>query len=59
MMVEVVLYFVLLLLGSTVIVLALNLSYVFGQRFEERKARRYLQSLTHLYRPDDHDKRLP
>jgi len=53
------LYLALLVLGSVAIVLALNLSYVLGQRTEERKARRYLDSLTHLHRSQDHKERLP
>ena len=58
-MIEIVLYFALLLLGSVAIVLALNMSYWAGQRSEEKKARKYLDSLNHLYRPNDHEKRLP
>lgn len=58
-MIEVALYFALLLLGSVAIVLALNMSYWAGQRSEEKKARKYLDSLSHLYRPNDHEKRLP
>lgn len=58
-MTEVVLYFALLILGSVGIVLALNLSYWAGQRSEEKRARKYLDSLSHLHRPNDHEKRLP
>lgn len=56
---EIVLYFLLLILGSVAIVLALNLSYWAGQRHEEKRARKYLNSLNHLHRPNDHEKRLP
>lgn len=58
-MTEVVLWFALLLLGSVAIVLAMNLSYWAGQRHEEKQGRRYLESLNHLYRSNDHEKRLP
>ena len=58
-MIEVALYFALLILGSVVIVLALNLSYWAGQRHEEKQGRRYLETLNHLYRSNDHEKRLP
>lgn len=58
-MTEIALWFTLLILGSLAIVLALNLSYWAGQRREERQARRYLESLNHLYKADDHEKRLP
>lgn len=58
-MIEVAFYFLLLILGSVAIVLALNLSYWAGQRHEEKRARKYLDSLSHLYRPNDHEKRLP
>ena len=58
-MIEVVLWFALLLLGSVAIVLAMNASYWAGQRHEEKRARKYLDSLSHLYRPNDHEKRLP
>lgn len=58
-MIEVVLWFALLLLGSVAIVLAMNLSYWAGQRHEEKQGRRYLESLNHLYRSNDHEKRLP
>lgn len=52
-MTEIALWFTLLILGSLAIVLALNLSYWAGQRHEEKQARRYLESLNHLYRPKD------
>lgn len=58
-MTEVAFWFAFLILGSLAIVLALNLSYWAGQRHEERQARRYLESLNHLYKTDDHNKRLP
>lgn len=58
-MIEVVLWFALLLLGSVAIVLAMNLSYWAGQRHEEKQGRRYLETLNHLYRSNDHEKRLP
>lgn len=58
-MIEVALYFALLILGSVGIVLALNLSYWAGQRHEEKQGRRYLETLNHLYRSNDHEKRLP
>lgn len=52
-MTEVIFWFTLLILGSVAIVLALNLSYWAGQRHEEKQARRYLESLNHLYKPKD------
>jgi membrane protein DedA with SNARE-associated domain len=58
-MIEIAFWFAFLILGSLAIVLALNLSYWAGQRHEERQARRYLESLNHLYKTDDHNKRLP
>ena len=58
-MAEVALYFALLILGSVGIVLALNLSYWAGQRHEEKQSRRYLDSLRHLHRAEDHKKWLP
>jgi membrane protein DedA with SNARE-associated domain len=42
-------YFLLLIVGSAVIVLALNASYWTGRRYEEKQSRRYLDSLTHLH----------
>lgn len=58
-MTEVVLFFALLIFGSVALVLALNASYWAGQRSEEKRARRYLDSLTHLYRANDHHRDLP
>ena len=58
-MTEVAIWFAFLILGSLAIVLALNMSYWAGQRHEEKQARRYLDSLNHLYKADDHEKRLP
>lgn len=58
-MTEVALYFALLILGSVGIVLALNMSYWAGQRHEEKQARRYLESLSHLHKANDHEKGLP
>jgi hypothetical protein len=52
-MTEVVIWFAFLILGSVAIVLALNLSFWAGQRHEERQARKYLESLSHLHRPTD------
>ena len=52
-MTEVALWFAFLILGSVTIVLALNLSFWAGQRHEEKQARKYLESLNHLYRPED------
>lgn len=52
-MTEVVIWFAFLILGSVAIVLALNLSYLAGQRREEKQARKYLESLSHLHRPGD------
>ena len=58
-MIEVALWFALLLLGSVGIVLAMNASYWAGQRHEEKQGRRYLETLNHLYRSNDREKRLP
>jgi membrane protein DedA with SNARE-associated domain len=52
-MIEVAVWFAFLILGSLAIVLALNLSYWAGQRHEEKQARKYLESLSHLHRPGD------
>lgn len=52
-MTEVAIWFAFLILGSVAIVLALNLSYWAGQRHKEKQARRYLESLNHLYRQKD------
>lgn len=41
------------LLGFTVAMLA---SFRLGQAREENRARRYLSSLSHLYRPEDKDR---
>jgi hypothetical protein len=48
-MTEIVLWFAFLILGSVAIVLALNMSFLAGQRHEEKQARRYLESLNHLH----------
>jgi hypothetical protein len=51
-MIEVALFFALLIIGSAVIVLALNMSYWAGQKHEEKQGRKYLDSLSHLQRPE-------
>ena len=58
-MIEVVFFFALLIIGSAVIVIALNMSYWAGQSHEEKQGRKYLDSLSHLQRsksPRDGDR---
>lgn len=58
-MTEVVFYFALLIIGSVVIVLAMNMSYWAGQRHEEKQGRKYLDSLNHLWKPKIQDEDRP
>lgn len=55
-MTEILWFFAFILCGGLALVIAMRLSYIAGQHHEESRARRYLESLSHLSKPKERNR---